>query len=76
MAESIVLHPEDLPEERGFMDKMKAMLKSRRFIVAAISVVAVVFHDMFNIELDTDQMTSIVTWITSAWIISDGMRST
>ena len=76
-SEKIILPtPSDEPGKRGLIDKLKGMIKSRRFIIAAISVIAVVFSDLFVIEFDKDQATNIVTWILGAWIISDGIRET
>jgi hypothetical protein len=56
-------------------EKLKSLLRSRRFYVAVAGVVAVVATDVFNIELDTEQLVTIGS-IIAAWIIGDTVRET
>lgn len=57
------------------MDKIKSLLSSRRFWVATIGLTAVVSSELFNIELNTEQLLG-VTSIVVAWIIGDTVRET
>ena len=38
------------------MDKVKSLLKSRRFWVSAVGLAAVVSSELFGFTLDTDQI--------------------
>ena len=55
--------------------KVEAMLRSRRFWVAAAGVFTVVASDLFGVELNVEQVVSLTT-IVSAWIIGDTIRVT
>lgn len=57
------------------MDKVKSLLKSRRFWAAGIGLVAVVASEAFGVELDTEHLLSIVS-IVIAWIVGDTVRET
>lgn len=57
------------------MDKIKSLVSSRRFWVATIGLTAVVSSELFNIELNTEQLLG-VTSIVVAWIIGDTVRET
>jgi uncharacterized membrane protein len=57
------------------MDKVKSLLKSRRFWVAAVGLVAVCASEAFNVELDIEQIVGVVS-IVVAWIIGDTVRVT
>jgi len=57
------------------MDKVKSLLKSRRFWVAAIGLVSVVASETLGIELNQDQLIGVVT-IVVAWVIGDTIRET
>jgi len=56
-------------------EKVEAMLRSRRFWVAAAGVFTVVASDVFGVELEVEQIVSLTT-IVSAWIIGDTIRVT
>ena len=56
-------------------DKVVALLKSRRFWVAAAGVIAVVGSEIFGVEFDTEQIVGVTT-IGAAWIIGDTVRET
>tara|TARA_R110000744_G_scaffold153073_1_gene267381 strand:- start:439 stop:615 length:177 start_codon:yes stop_codon:yes gene_type:complete len=55
------------------MDKVKSLLKSRRFWVSAVGLAAVVSSELFGFTLDTDQIVGVVTIVT-AWVIGDTVR--
>lgn len=57
------------------MDKLKSLLTSRRFWVAVFGVVAIVSSKLFGVELDTEQLVSIVMVILG-WILGDSIRKT
>lgn len=57
------------------MDKVKSLLSSRRFWVAAVGLTAVISSEVFNVELNTEQILG-VTSIVVAWIIGDTVRAT
>lgn len=56
-------------------NKLKSLLTSRRFWVAAAGLAAVVSSDVFGIELDTEQVVAVAT-IVVAWIVGDTVRET
>ena len=56
-------------------NKVKSLLTSRRFWVAAAGLAAVVSADVFGIELDTEQVVAVAT-IVVAWIVGDTVRET
>lgn len=56
-------------------EKVKALLKSRRFIAAVVGVAAIVASEAFGVKLDTEQITAIVVMI-SSWILGDSLRKT
>lgn len=56
-------------------NKLSALLKSRRFWVAAAGLAAVVSSDVFGVELNTEQLVSVAS-IVVAWIIGDTVRET
>jgi len=55
------------------MDKLKSLLRSRRFWIAVLGMVAVVAHEGFG--LDESQVLTI-GGIVVAWIIGDTLRRT
>lgn len=55
--------------------KIKSMVASRRFWVAAAGLAAVVSSELFGYTLDTDQVVAIATIIV-AWIVGDTVRET
>jgi hypothetical protein len=55
--------------------KVKSMLASRRFWVAAAGLVAVVGQDLLGVDLDTDQVVAVAS-IVVAWVIGDTVRET
>ena len=55
--------------------KLVALLKSRRFWVAAAGVIAVVGSEIFCMDFDTEQIAGVAA-IVSAWIIGDTVRKT
>ena len=55
--------------------KLVALLKSRRFGVAAAGVIAVVGSEIFGMDFDTEQIAGVAA-IDSAWIIGDTVRKT
>jgi len=55
------------------MDKIKALLRSRRFWMAVLGTVAVVADEAFN--LDPSQVMTI-GGIIVAWIVGDALRKT
>jgi hypothetical protein len=57
------------------MTKVKSLLVSRRFWVAAIGLATVVSSELFGVELNHDQLLS-VTSIVVAWVIGDTIRET
>lgn len=56
-------------------DKVKSMIASRRFWVAAAGLVAVVGNELLGVDLNTEQMVSVAS-IVVAWIIGDTVRET
>lgn len=56
-------------------NKLKALLRSRRFWAATVGVVGVVASEYFGITLDTDQLIAIAVMV-SSWIFSDTVRPT
>jgi len=57
------------------MDKVKSLLKSRRFWVSAVALAAVVASELFGFTLDTDQIVGVITIVTG-WVIADTVRVT
>jgi uncharacterized membrane protein len=57
------------------MDKVKSLLKSRRFWVSAVGLVGVCSSELFGVELDTEQIVGVAT-IVVAWVIGDTVRET
>jgi|TARA_R110000824_G_scaffold89131_1_gene218784 uncharacterized membrane protein len=57
------------------MDKVKSLLKSRRFWVSAVALTAVVASELFGLTLDTDQIVGVITIVTG-WVIADTVRVT
>jgi hypothetical protein len=57
------------------MTKVKSLLVSRRFWVAAIGLATVVSSELFGVELNHEQLLS-VTSIVVAWVIGDTIRET
>ncbi len=57
------------------MDKVKSLLKSRRFWVSAVGLAGIVSSELFGFALDTEQVVGIVT-IVVAWVIGDTVRET
>ena len=55
------------------MDKVKSLLKSRRFWVSAVGLAAVISSELFGFALDTDQIVGVITIVT-AWVIGDTIR--
>ena len=56
-------------------EKLKALLKSRRFWVAAVGLVAVCASELTGFELNQDQIIGVVT-VVVAWVIGDSVRPT
>ncbi len=56
-------------------NKLKSLLGSRRFWIAAVGLAAVVSKDAFGVELDTEQLVSVAS-IVVAWIIGDSITKT
>ncbi len=56
-------------------DKLKSLITSRRFWVAAAGLAAVVSSDVFGFELNTEQVVA-VAGIVVAWIVGDTLRET
>ncbi len=56
-------------------DKLKSLISSRRFWVAAAGLAAVVSSDVFGFELNTEQVVA-VAGIVVAWILGDTLRET
>lgn len=57
------------------MDKVKSLLKSRRFWASAVGLASIVSSELFGFVLDTEQVVGIVT-IVVAWVIGDTVRET
>lgn len=57
------------------VQKLKALVASRRFWVAAAGLAAVVSSEIFGYTLDTEQVVAIATIIV-AWIVGDTVRET
>jgi hypothetical protein len=57
------------------VQKLKALVASRRFWVAATGLAAVVSSEIFGYNLDTEQVVAIATIIV-AWIVGDTVRET
>jgi len=55
--------------------KVKSLLSSRRFWVSAVGLAGVCSSELFNIELDVEQIVGVVT-IVVAWVIGDSLRVT
>lgn len=55
------------------MDKITALLKSRRFWIAVAGVVAVALHDTLGLD---EQQTLELAGIVIAWILGDSLRET
>ena len=55
--------------------KLKSLLLSRRFWVAATGLAAVISSEAFGFTLNTEQIISISS-IVIAWIVGDTMRVT
>jgi uncharacterized membrane protein len=58
-----------------FMEKVKALLKSRRFWVSAVGLVGICSSELLGIDLDVEQVVGVVT-IVVAWVIGDSVRPT
>ena len=58
-----------------FITKVKSLLSSRRFLVSVVGLVGGCSSELFNIELDVEQIVGVVT-IVVAWVIGDSMRVT
>lgn len=56
-------------------EKLKAMLISRRFIVAAVGVAVIAAEDLAGIKLDPTQTVALAS-IVIAWILGDTIRET
>jgi hypothetical protein len=57
------------------MNKVKSLLTSRRFWVAAIGLATVVSSELFGVQLDHEQLLA-VTSIVVAWVVGDTIRET
>ncbi len=57
------------------MDKVKSLLKSRRFWVSAVGLVGVCSSELFGVELDTEQIAGVAT-IVVVRVIGDTVRET
>lgn len=57
------------------MDKVKSLIASRRFWVAAVGLVSVVASETMGVELNQEQLIGVVT-IVVAWVIGDTIRET
>ena len=57
------------------MDKVKSLLKSRRFWVSSVGLAGVCASELCGITLDTEQIVGVVT-IVVAWVIGDTVRET
>ena len=55
------------------MDKVKALLKSRRFWTAIGGVVVVVAHETLGVDSET---TNRIVALAVAWILGDSLRVT
>ena len=55
------------------IEKLKSLLKSRRFWTAFASIVVVVLNDSFGIPEDT---ANTIAAIGVSWIVGDSLRST
>ena len=55
------------------VEKLKSLLKSRRFWIAIASVVVVVMNDTFGIPEET---ANTITAIGVSWIVGDSLRIT
>ena len=55
--------------------KVKSLLSSRRFWVSAVGLAGVCSSELFNFELDVEQIVGVVT-IVVAWVIGDSLRVT
>ena len=56
-------------------EKLKSLITSRRFWVAAAGLAAVVSSDVFGFELNTEQVVAVMG-IVVAWIVGDTLRET
>ena len=56
-------------------EKVKSLLKSRRFWVATVGFASVIASELVGIELDQEQIIGIVT-VVVAWVIGDSVRIT
>jgi uncharacterized membrane protein len=57
------------------MNKVKSLLTSRRFWVAAIGLATVFSSELFGVQLDHEQLLA-VTSIVVAWVVGDTIRET
>ena len=57
------------------MDKVKSLLKSRRFWASAVGLAAICASELFGVTLDTERLVGVVT-IVVAWVIGDTVRET
>ena len=57
------------------MEKLKSLLKSRRFWVSSVGLVAVVASQLFGVELNQEQLIGVCT-IVVAWVSGDTVRET
>ena len=56
-------------------NKLKSLVTSRRFWVAAAGLAAVVTSEVFGFSLNTEQVVA-VAGIVVAWIVGDTLRET
>jgi hypothetical protein len=56
-------------------EKVKSLLKSRRFWVATVGFASVIASELVGVELDQEQIIGIVT-VVVAWVIGDSVRIT
>lgn len=57
------------------MNKWKSLLTSRRFWVSAIGLASVVSSEALGIDLNEEQLLSVVS-IVIVWVIGDTVRET
>jgi len=57
------------------MSKLQTLLSSRRFLVAAAGLAAVLSEQLFGVKLTEEQIMAIMT-IASAWVVGDSLRKT
>ena len=56
-------------------EKVKSLLKSRRFWIATVGLVSVCASELIGVDLNQEQIIGVVT-VVVAWVICDSVRPT